>query len=336
LYPEAADIASPLFSEGDVQQVVQKLGHLGFTGAQSRDAVTFVSQSSPLATSLLATLSPLEAAIEYLVLNVPECDLPERFLPSINSSNPFITSAHSGTNDLKKRWTEDKAVKEAGWPAHVVRDCIVNSNLLAWDRLLVALGKKLIGEDFLEDTEVANTDPYNIDKDEVEALGASFSDSKQLVIPLFSAPIQIHILVSSIEKYPRPGYAPMYITATTAPPYIRLHLLSRILHAMKSDSFVEPDEGFCMAVMRCLEGEWAKIEDHGPPALSMVLKHFVPSLQASPKKNPGDNSDLALSNGRTTGRHRGHSSSDDRNSNQIRREFEAVCRSDKVSENFLC
>jgi ATP-dependent RNA helicase DHX57 len=295
-----------------------------------------LSQSSPLAASLLTSLSPLEAAIEYLILNVPECDLPERFLPSINSSNPFITSAHSGTDDLKTRWTEDKAVREAGWPAHVVKDCIVNSNLPTWDRLLVALGKKLIGEDFSEEVDVDNSDPYNIDRDEVEALGASFTDSTQLVIPLFSAPIQIHILVSSAERYPRPGYAPMYIVATTAPPYIRLHLLSRILLAMKLNSFVEPDEGFCMAVMRCLEGEWANIEDHGPPALSMVLKHFVPSPQAPPEKSNGGISDLALSNGRTTNRHRGHSSPDDRNSNQIRRDFEAVCQSDKVSGKCLC
>jgi ATP-dependent RNA helicase DHX57 len=326
LYPEAADIASSLFSEEDGLKVVQQLGHLGFTDPQARDAVSFLSQSSPLASNLLGSLPSLEAAIEYLVLNVPECDLPQRFLPSINSSNPFITSAYSGTDDLKRRWIEDKAVKEAGWPAHVVKDCTVNSNLLAWDRLLAELGKRLIGKDSF--VEVANSDPYIINTDEVEALGASFVDPTQLVIPLFSAPIQIHILVSSIEYYPRSSYAPMYITSTTAPPYIRLHLLSRILIAMKSNSFMEPDEGFCMAVMRCLEGEWAIIEDNGPPSMSMVLKHFVPSPQASPEINANDN--LAFSNERTTGRHRGRLRLDDRDSNQIRHDFEALCRSDKV------
>jgi hypothetical protein len=329
LYPEAADIASSPFSEEDGLKVIQQLGHLGFTSVQARDAVSFLSQSSPLASKLLGSLPSLEAAIEYLVLNIPECDLPQRFLPSTNSSNPFITSAHSGTDDLKRRWIEDRAVKEAGWPAHVVKDCTFNSNLLAWDRLLVALGKRLIGEDFL--VAVANSDPYIINTDEVEALGASFVDPTQLVIPLFSAPIQIHILVSSVEQYPQPTYAPMYITSTTAPPYIRLYLLSRILIAMKSSSFMEPDEGFCMAVMRCLEGEWAIIEDHGPPAMSMVLKHFVPSSQASPETNPNDNSDLALMNGRSAGRHRGHLRFDDRDSNQIRHDFEVVSRSDKVS-----
>jgi ATP-dependent RNA helicase DHX57 len=327
LYPEAADIASSLFSEEDGLRIVQQLRHLGFTDAQARDAVNFLSQSSPLASSLLGPLPPLEAAIEYLVLNVPECDLPQRFLPSVNSSQPFITSAYSGTDDLKRRWVEDKAVKEAGWPARVVKDYTVKSNLVVWDRLLVELGKKLIGEDSV--VEVTNSDPYIINTDEVEALGASFVDSTQLVIPLFSAPIQIHILVSSVEHYPRSNYAPMYITSTTVSPYIRLHLLSRILISMKSDSFVEPDEGFCMAIMRCLEGEWAMIEDNGPPAMSMVLKHFVPSPHPSQERNPDEN--LTFSNERTGGRPRAHLHRDDRDDNQIRHDFEAVCRSDKVS-----
>lgn len=328
LYPEVAGIASSLFFEEDGLKVTQQLVHLGFAEAQARDAVTFLSQPSPLASNLLGSLSSLDAALEYLILNVPECDLPQRFLPSINSSDPFIISAHSGTDDLKKRWIEDKAVKEAGWPVHVVKDCTANSKLLTWDSLLVALGKRLIGED--SSVKVANSDPYIINTDEVDALGASFVDSTQLVISLFSAPIQIHILVSSLEHYPRSSYAPMYITSTTAPPYIRLHLLSRILLAMKSNSFMEPDEGFCMAVMRCLEAEWAIIEDYGPPAMSMVLRHFVPNPQAYPKANPNDN--LSVSNDRSVGRRRGRLRPDDRDSNQIRHDFEAMCQSDEYTE----
>ena len=326
LYPEAADISFS-FSDEERLKVTQQLGHLGFNNAQARDAVSFLTQSSALASNLLGSLPPLEAAIEYLVLNVPECDLPQRFLPSTNSSNPFITSAHSGSDDLKRRWIEDRAVKEAGWPAHVVKDCTVNSNLLAWDRLLVALGRRLIGEDFLVGD--ANSDPYTINMDEVEALGASFVDPTQLIIPLFSAPIQVHILVSSAEGYPQPSYAPMYITSTKAPPYIRLHLLSRVLLAITSNSFMEPEEGFCMAIMRCLEGEWALIEDHGPPAMSTVLKHFVSSPQVLPETNNDENFDLALSN-EPTGGHRGRSCIDDRDSNQIRKDFETVCQSNKV------
>lgn len=327
MYPEAADVSSS-FSEEDRIKVVQQLGHLGFNNVQARDAVSFLAQSSPLSSNLLGSLPLLEAAIEYLVLNVPECDLPQRFLPSANSSDPFITAAHSGSDDLKKRWIEDRAVKEAGWPAHIVKDCTTNSNLLVWDRLLVALGKRLIGEDFL--AEVANSDPYIINIDEVEALGASFVDPTQLVIPLFSAPIQINILISSAESYPRPSYAPMYITSTKAPPYVRLHLLSRVLLAMNSNSFMEPEEGFCMAIMRFLEGEWALIEDHGPPAMSMVLKHFISMPQALSETNTDENLNLAFSNERTTGRHQTRQRIDDRDSNQIRKDFEIVCQSNKV------
>ena len=125
LYPEAADISSS-FSDEERLKVTQQLGHLGFSNAQARDAISFLTQSSALASNLLGSLPSLEAAIEYLVLNVPECDLPQRFLPSTNSSNPFITSAHSGSDDLKRRWIEDRAVKEAGWPAHVVKDSTMN------------------------------------------------------------------------------------------------------------------------------------------------------------------------------------------------------------------
>jgi hypothetical protein len=38
---------------------------------------------------------------------------------------------------------------------------------------------------------------------------------------------------------------------------------------------LEEHEGFCTAVMRIFEGEWALIEDHGPPNMSLVLKHVV-------------------------------------------------------------
>ena len=77
--------------------------------AQARDAVAFMSIPSPLASNLLRVSSPREACIEYLVLHIPEVDLPPRFLPEMNSSNPFITSMHSGQEDIKKRWIEERA-----------------------------------------------------------------------------------------------------------------------------------------------------------------------------------------------------------------------------------
>ncbi|EEB93547.1 hypothetical protein MPER_07778, partial [Moniliophthora perniciosa FA553] len=101
LYPETSDQTTLTLSEEASSQVEKQLLQLGFKAPQARNATQFLSTSSMTA-NLMKSLSPLEASIEYLILNVPECDLPERFLPSSNTSNPFITSAHSGADDLKK------------------------------------------------------------------------------------------------------------------------------------------------------------------------------------------------------------------------------------------
>ncbi|GLB35802.1 putative helicase associated domain (HA2) Add an annotation [Lyophyllum shimeji] len=334
MYPEANDAAPSVLDNGIAAKVTQQLGHLGFTAAQTRNALSFLSQPSRLATSLLETSSPLEACIEYLVLHVPECDLPQRFLPALNSSNPFITSAHSGTEDLKRRWVEDKAVKEAGWPAHAVKQFTAVPSLLQnWDKLLVALGKRLIGEDWTgqSDTKIEGVSPFDIDIDEVEAMGASMADTTHLVIPLFSVPIQIHILTSSEKAYPRPGFAPMYVTSASVPAYVRLHLLSCLLVAMNSEDFLEPGEGFCMAVMRVLEGEWAKIEDNGPPEMSMVLVHFIPKPPVV-ESLPPDAAEISTAPTKGDGRRRGPMRRDERTDQQIRQEFEALCKQDGYAE----
>ncbi|KAG5647688.1 hypothetical protein DXG03_008411 [Asterophora parasitica] len=333
MYPEASDTQSSVLDDSTkVPEVHQQLGHLGFTSAQVRNATSFLSQPSRLASSLLATSSPLEACIEYLVLNLPECDLPQRFLPAINSSNSFITSAHSGIDDLKRRWVVDKAVKEAGWPAHAVNEFTqVPALLQNWDVLLVALGERLIGKKWTEGNqlEVGGT-PFEIDADEVEALGASISDSAELVIPLFSAPIQVHILTSSKKAYPRSDFSPMYLTSTSVPAYVRLHLLTSLLVALKSEEFLEHGEGFCMAVMRVLEGEWAIIEDNGPPDMSSVLAHFIPETQNI--EGPASDSPVPFGVPRNRGERQGGPRCDKFSDKQIREEFETMCRQDKYAE----
>lgn len=275
LYPDGQDGALTLAPE-IVPNVLKQLGQLGFSKAQSQDAVKFLSEDSTLTATLLSTQPPLQACIEYLILHIPECDLPERFLPSANSSNPFITSAHSGADDLKKRWIEDKAVKEAGWPLHVVKECTVDPQTLdQWDLLMATLGRKLIGLQLTDWDRGPNQASYPIDSDEYEALGAHLEEPGHLVIPLFSAPIQIHILFSESGAFPRPEYLPIYITSTAAPAYVRLHLLSKLLLALEKKPHLEYGEGFCMAVMRIVEEAWADIEDNGPPEIGSVLKNII-------------------------------------------------------------
>lgn len=311
--------------------MIRQLNHLGFTAAQARNAVDFLSQPSPFVSNLLASLSPLESSIEYLVLHIPECDLPERFLPSNNSSNPFITSAHSGADNLKKRWIEDKAVKEAGWPPHAVKECTANPKFVEdWGLLMVGLGRKLIGKDLdgAVESSLDTHEPYGIDEDEATALGAFFPDPTHLAMPLFSAPIQLHVLIDANRGYPRPAYAPMYITSPSVPAYIRLHLLSQLLREMGADDFIYSGEGFCMATMRILEGEWANIEDNGPPDMSKVLENLAPRLQAPrPAINIPGLESPANNQGRRQG---GPRRRDGRDNTQIKQDFEALCRSDKV------
>ncbi|KAF7981091.1 hypothetical protein HWV62_34789 [Athelia sp. TMB] len=335
LYADADGGVSSVLSEDDAPKTIQQLGQLGFKPAQARNALKFLSQPSPLTSNLLGSLSPLEASIEYLILHVPECDLPERFLPSNNSSNPFITSAHSGSEDLKKRWIEDKAIKEAGWPAHVVRQCTSDSRLVEnWELLVTSLGKKLIGENtdvlFSEAQPPVNQPSITFGMDEIEALGAEYLDSSHLVMPLFSAPITLHILVSADGSYPLTGYPPMYITSTSVPAYVRLHLLSELLLALASGDLIEPEEGFCMAAMRLLEEKWAIVEDSGPPDMSTVLRHLIPQpLAANGPAASGPTS------GGVKGKRRGGTMrGDERSNEQIKKDFEALRVGNAYAEMF--
>ncbi len=253
---------------------------MGFSSIQVQNAINFLTKPSALTANLLAVSTPLEAAIEYLILHVPECDLPQRFLPSKNSSNPFVTSLHSGSDDLKRRWIEEKATKEAGFPANVVKECMTDTKSSDDEAsLIVSLGKRLLGEDDgFSESAPDSSSPYDIESTEIEAYGATFRTKSELVLPLFSAPIQVHIFVSTDSQpaYPRPDFIPVYLSSETVPAYVRLHLLSQLLHGAKLDTFLESGEGFCLAVMRLLEDEWEKMESEGRPDISLVLQHLLP------------------------------------------------------------
>ncbi|KAI0785417.1 hypothetical protein BC629DRAFT_1593889 [Irpex lacteus] len=208
LYPEAADDIPTALEERQISELHQKLGTLGFTAHQARSATEALSKPSGLSSSLLSSLNPLDACMEYLLLHVPECDLPKRFLPAVNTSNPFISSAHSGTADLKLRWLQDKAIKECGWPAHVVKDVLANSDIgYDWARLVKALNHKLMGdESILPPNE---TDLEAVDTDELEAFGGSFVDDYHMKLLLPVAPVQLHVhFPSTTHSLPLHGDPP--------------------------------------------------------------------------------------------------------------------------------
>ncbi|KAF8832013.1 hypothetical protein HHX47_DHR1000914 [Lentinula edodes] len=319
----------PLTIDADnAENIMQQLTHLGFKSAQARKTVEFLSKPSPMTERLLSMLSPLDASIEYLVLHLPEEALPERFLPSINSSNPFVTGVHSGRDNLKARWTAERAIKEAGWPVHLVKEFMDAQYIDDWNSLIAMLGKKLIGDDSPVDKADENDECFPIDAQEAEAFGGHFEDPNHLVMPMFSAPVTLHVLFLS-GSYPRRAYAPMYITGPSIPGYVRLHLLSCLLLAVKDPEFLQDDEGFCSAAMRCLEDVWAKVEDQGPPDLLEVLQHVIPSPITSSKPTA-----VPANTPVRTKKEIEHNTKkrDTRSSEQIKVDFDQICQSEKSHE----
>jgi ATP-dependent RNA helicase DHX57 len=325
-YPSVQDTEPSTISEEDAETTIKQLEHLAFTPKQAKAAVDFLSLPSSLSTSLLTSLQPLEAAIEYLILHVAECDLPGRFLPSVNSSNPFVTSAHAGGDDLRRRWIEDRAVKEAGWPSHVVRECAASEALNSWELLIWALGQRLIGEscELVPCTDEQGQPLLDkIDFHDAQALGGYYDDSSTLIIPMFSAPIKLHILSS--PSVPAPHLA-IYLSSSSVPAYVRLHLLASLLKAIKNADFVHPEEGLCMAALRNLEGEWGKIEDNGPPDISDVLIHLIPPIHQEPETEAIQSEHHMHT---SLPERRAREYLDDRTDAQIKGDFESLRRTQK-------
>lgn len=283
--PEDADTPIVTISEGNVPVILQQLEGLGFGKAQARDAITFLTKPSLLASNLLRSASPLEGCIEYLVLHIPEVDLPQRFLPENNSSNPFVTSIHEGQEDIKKRWIEERAVKQAGWPAHVVRECTAERRLVEeWALLVAALNRRLVGESWLNITMQPDDGDVEerITEDEIESMGATYADDHTftLVVPLFLAPLQLNFVIPPGYSYNRSSRPPpMYITSSSVPAYVRLHLLAKLLGAFELGTIKDSTESVCVSVMEVLEEHWGVLEDKGPPSMYDVLKHLVPSQE---------------------------------------------------------
>ncbi|KXN88875.1 hypothetical protein AN958_06745 [Leucoagaricus sp. SymC.cos] len=284
--------------EETILRVSDQLKVLGFKGTQIKKAVTFLSEPSQLLGKLLSS-SPFEAATEYLLLSTPECDLPTRFLPAINSSNPIVLSAHSGTSDVKKRWIEERAVKEAGFPNYAVQELTTDSLVINdWPMLVAKLGNKLLG---ISDDNVGSDAPvFVLDEDELESLGGEIRENGHFVLPSFTAPITLHILFNAAECYPRPRYCPIYTTSETVPPYMRLHILSRVLSVLNDIS--DPgrlEHSFGLTLMQIMDEEWARLEDQGPPEVYDVLGHMMPEARKQRCILPSTPIEEAKTSGRT-------------------------------------
>ncbi|PCH34268.1 nucleoside triphosphate hydrolase protein [Wolfiporia cocos MD-104 SS10] len=332
LHPESGESQEDIIGQEDAPRVLQELGTLGFNAAQAQRAVTALSRPSALTSSLLSTLPPLQACIEYLVLQIPECDLPQRFVPSANSSGSFVTSTHSGSDDLQQRWLEDKAVKECGWPAHAVKECLSDATLPhGWGSLLSALNGRLIGLETNQTMDDNRLDNVNIDEEEVESFGGRFTADSELIVPLPVAPLKLVIVLSDERSLPIHGVPPpMFISSPSVAAYIRLRLLSVVLLAFHSGTLIDEGETFITGTARVIEEEWASIEDNGPPEISTVLKHMMPQERST---EVFDDETIAAppSTRSRNQRRRQPRKREDRTDAQIKEQFMAICKSEEYS-----
>lgn len=294
---------------------------LGFKPDQSKKAVAFISEASAFTKNFTENLTPLQATIEYLLLHTPEVDLPERFMPTNNSSNSFITDTHSGTESLKRRWFEESVAKEGGWPLYLVKEELATmpSGADHLETLVSKLGMRLLGKTESlqrEGPTLGDTDPA-----EVDAYGGTISPGR-MTIPLPISPFTLHIFTpdNASALFCSPA---VYISSQTAPAYIRLHILSRILRAVDEGRLIEAGETFVGACLRIIEEEWVDIEDNGPPDIAQVLKHITPCKPSDPDKVKLDDDPLVKPYRKKERSHK----ADDRTDVQVKADFEKVCAS---------
>jgi ATP-dependent RNA helicase DHX57 len=322
LYPD--EITTTTNIDNSVAEAsVKNLQALGFKLDQSKKAVAFISETSAFTKNFTENLTPLEASIEYLLLHTPEVDLPKRFIPAINSSNPFITDTHSGTENLKRRWFEESMAKEGGWPLYLVKEelAAMPSGVDHPGTLVSKLGARLLGK--TESIQWEGPTLGDVDPDEIEAYGGMISPGR-MIIPLPISPFTLHIFTpenaSALLCPPA-----VHISSQTAPAYIRLHILSRMLRAVDEGRLFEAGETFVGACLRIIEEEWADIEDNGPPDIAQVLNHITPHKRSVADKDQRDDEPF-IKPGRK--KERSHKA-DDRTDAQVKADFEKLCASER-------
>jgi ATP-dependent RNA helicase DHX57 len=293
-YPEsnARETAASFVED---EYLITTLSSLGFKTAHTRSALEALSTPNLLTTSLLGSLPPLEAAIEYLLLHVPEVDLPARFLPENNSSQGFVSSAHGGGEDILRRWAEERATREAGYPRLAVNAASGKVDG-RWDLILELLSAQLTGfrpPNLSMDVDIEIRDMSR--QGELEAVQAVYPDATfngktgVLSIPLPTAPAFLNIIYSPDHSYPEGvRVPPLYVSSSTMAPYIRLYLIAELVKQVAPQGIREAGEMICFTAVDILDRVWQQIEESGPPDMAEVIKNLMPppKLPAAPTEEP--------------------------------------------------
>ncbi|WWD16188.1 hypothetical protein CI109_100613 [Kwoniella shandongensis] len=307
----------------DVNSLKTQLTTLGFrpthitsalsalSAAHARLHSTCSSTNDPLVLSL-SILSPLEAAIEWLLLHLPEDDLPQRYRPSTSSAD-FITGASvtaGGKTALVRGWLVDKLVKQAGFPRKAVEKILEQE-----ERESVALdmlGRRLCGWEVDEDgwgveeygggwagDNVADEERKVTREEEIMTVEAVLGERYTQVsateftvqIPSESTldTITLHVLFDESSPYPSPQYPKhppsFYITSDDLPAYMRLHLHAQLLRQFRDPerhdltSVLESGTGGAVLSMVEYLGTTLPSIIESPPDVGEVTKYLVPKVE---------------------------------------------------------
>ena len=172
-----------------------------------------------------------------------------------------------------------------------------------------------------------------IDADELSAFEAEFVDEGHLRLPLPIAPFEVHLLLPTTHSIPTKGEPPpMYVTSTQAAAYVRLHMLAVVLDAYRDGALADSGQSVVMAIVTILEEAWASIQDNGPPDISYVLRHMLPTRGTA--ETSGDDDADADTGKKRRGPRGGGFRKDERSDEQVREDFQTI-NSSSTYKNLL-
>lgn len=298
----------------DLGALNAQLSNLGFRPAHIASALTALSSanarlnSSSTATSdplvlSLTILSPLEAAIEWLLLHLPEDDLPLRYRTS-SSSADFVVGA-SKKGGLVRGWLADKMVKQAGFPRKGV-ESVLEKDVTEGEALEI-ISRRLCGW-FGEDEgwgdgavvpwsgdEQAESDRALAREEEEMAIEAVMGerhsrDEGAIAIEVEDYAngdkITLKVFFDPASPYPSPQYPTrppaFYLESATVPSYMRLYLHASLLRQFRDTergdlrSILESGQGGAvLSMVEYLEQALPEVIAN-PPDVGAVTEHLIP------------------------------------------------------------
>ena len=265
----------------------------------------------PLTLSL-NLLSPLEAAIEWLLVHLPEDDLPPAYRSS--AAVDFVSSVsggQGGQTELVKGWVVDKLTRKAGFPRKAVdrvikdetRESVVldllGRRLCGWEGIEQAgWGVEEYGDGWVVEDPQDDEARRTAREEEMIILTSVLDDrvtqvsEQEVAIEVSAVPgedLVLNVIFSEASPYPSaryPTHPPsFYLTSQSLPSYFRLHLHGEVLRAFRDperpdlQSLLEAGAGGAVyAMLEILETALPACLER-PPDIASVTRYLVPKVE---------------------------------------------------------